>query len=333
MKRQFLLVLCISICAILLNGCYESQHSFIEKGDKINLVGFYKQTNTITGKVETVTFTEQTEGFWPLAHYNYKNKDGEILLFKKLSSGLYLLQQNLKKEKRFEYAFVDLLDDGTALILVADLMNKGAYIETLLKKYDIESKQVTRSSDPHLQIQGDSKNIIAFFNAHDKSIMSVILKLEKNRDEKMEKIAKGETKLYKMPSGSMVPTYKAGDNVDVVSTNATNDEVNLRFGDIVAYKLPKDKAEHIDRVIGTPGDTVEIREKKVFINGKPIKDPYAHISSPTVFPAGKSPRDNFSPVLVPNDRIFVMGDNRDNSYDSRFWGFVPISDVTGKVRH
>ena len=181
MKREFLWILCFSICALLLNGCYESQYSFIEKGEKVNLAGSYKQQNKITGSVETVTFTEQKEGVWPLAQYSYKDKDGDVLLFKKLSSGLYLLQQNLHKEKRYEYAFADFLDDETALILIADLMNKGDYIEALLKKFKIESEEVSRSGDPHLRLKGDNKKIIDFFDAHDKSLLSVILKLEKEK--------------------------------------------------------------------------------------------------------------------------------------------------------
>ena len=103
-------------------------------------------------------------------------------------------------------------------------------------------------------------------------------------------------------------------------------------GDVVVFRFPKDRSvDYIKRVIGTPGDTVEIREKKVYINGEPIDDPYAHISTPSILNANASPRDNFGPVLVPDDRIFVMGDNRDNSYDSRFWGFVDQRDILGKA--
>ena len=107
---------------------------------------------------------------------------------------------------------------------------------------------------------------------------------------------------------------------------------NPERGDVVVFRFPKDRSvDYIKRVIGTPGDTVEIRDKKVYINGEPIDDPYAHISSPSVLAANASPRDNLGPVLVPDGRIFVLGDNRDHSYDSRFWGFVDQQDILGKA--
>ena len=147
---------------------------------------------------------------------------------------------------------------------------------------------------------------------------------------------------FKIPSGSMLPTLLIGDHLLV---NKFMYGVKMPFtgkvlipykeperGDVVVFRFPKDRSvDYIKRVIGTPGDTVEIREKKVYINGEPIDDPYAHISTPSILNANASPRDNFGPVLVPDDRIFVMGDNRDNSYDSRFWGFVDQRDILGKA--
>lgn len=147
---------------------------------------------------------------------------------------------------------------------------------------------------------------------------------------------------FKIPSGSMLPTLLIGDHLLV---NKFMYGVRMPFtgkllipfneperGDVVVFRFPKDRSvDYIKRVIGTPGDTVEIREKKVYINGEPIEDPYAHISTPSLLNANASPRDNFGPVLVPDDRIFVMGDNRDNSYDSRFWGFVDQKDILGKA--
>jgi len=103
-------------------------------------------------------------------------------------------------------------------------------------------------------------------------------------------------------------------------------------GDVVVFKFPKDRSiDYIKRVIAVPGDTVEIKEKKVFINGQAVADEHASITSTSVLSGSSSPRDNFGPVLVPENRIFVMGDNRDNSYDSRFWGFVDQKDVLGKA--
>lgn len=147
---------------------------------------------------------------------------------------------------------------------------------------------------------------------------------------------------FKIPSGSMLPTLLIGDHLLV---NKFIYGIKMPFtgkilvpfkkpqqGDVVVFRFPKDRSiDYIKRVIGTPGDTVEIRDKKVYVNGKPIDDPHAYISSSTILNAKASPRDNFGPVLVPDDRIFVMGDNRDNSYDSRFWGFVDQRDILGEA--
>jgi len=147
---------------------------------------------------------------------------------------------------------------------------------------------------------------------------------------------------FKIPSGSMLPTLLIGDHLLV---NKFIYGIKIPFtgkilvpikspkqGDVVVFRFPKDRSiDYIKRVIGTPGDTVEVKDKKVYINGKPIDDVHAHVSSSPVLDAKASPRDNFGPVRVPEDRIFVMGDNRDNSYDSRFWGFVDQRDVLGKA--
>jgi len=147
---------------------------------------------------------------------------------------------------------------------------------------------------------------------------------------------------FKIPSGSMLPTLQIGDHLLV---NKFIYGIKIPFkgtllvpfkdvaqGDIVVFRFPKDRSvDYIKRVIGTPGDTVEIKNKKVFVNGQPIKDTHAHITDPTILPAKTSPRDNFGPIQVPESHIFVMGDNRDNSYDSRFWGFVEKKDVLGKA--
>lgn len=147
---------------------------------------------------------------------------------------------------------------------------------------------------------------------------------------------------FKIPSGSMLPTLLIGDHLLV---NKFIYGIRVPFtgkifipiksperGDVVVFRFPKDRSiDYIKRVVGTPGDTVEIKDKKVFINGKPMTESHAHFSSSAVLNANASPRDNFGPIVVPEQRIFVMGDNRDNSYDSRFWGFVDQKDILGKA--
>jgi signal peptidase I len=109
-------------------------------------------------------------------------------------------------------------------------------------------------------------------------------------------------------------------------------------GDVVVFKYPEEPArDFIKRVIGLPGDTVELRDKKVLINGTPLEEPYVHFLDPpgttdefrevTSFDV----RERYGPVAVPPNQYFVMGDNRDNSQDSRYWGFLPRDYIKGKA--
>ena len=147
---------------------------------------------------------------------------------------------------------------------------------------------------------------------------------------------------FKIPSGSMKPTLLVGDHILV---NKFIYGVKLPFGDttlipisepergdIVVFKFPEDPdKDFIKRVIGIEGDVVEIRDKKVYLNGERMDDPYGTHLDPRIIPGRARPRDNFGPIKVPPDSLFVMGDNRDHSYDSRFWKFVDLSKVKGKA--
>ncbi|MBT9439821.1 MAG: signal peptidase I [Desulfobacterales bacterium] len=147
---------------------------------------------------------------------------------------------------------------------------------------------------------------------------------------------------FKIPSGSMKNTLQIGDHILVnkfiygVKLPFTSTTIipykNPQRGDIVVFKFRQEpKKDFIKRTIGVPGDVIEIRNKELYVNKKRLEQDYAIYTDLHIIPKAMQPRDNFGPVTVPEDSIFVMGDNRDHSYDSRFWGFVDLKDVKGKA--
>ena len=147
---------------------------------------------------------------------------------------------------------------------------------------------------------------------------------------------------FKIPSGSMLPTLLVGDHILVVKSifglrmPFTNKVVlpikEPERGDVVVFVYPVDPSkDFIKRVIGVAGDVVEIRSKTLYINGKPASDEHARYDDPEMTSAMVQDRDEFGPVKVPEGKIFVMGDNRDHSYDSRFWGYVDLRAVRGRA--
>ena len=135
---------------------------------------------------------------------------------------------------------------------------------------------------------------------------------------------------YKIPSGAMAPTIELGDFILVKKKAFFNPYVNR--GDIIIFPCPKDPSvDFIKRVVGLGGETIEIRDKQVFINGQLIAESYAIHTDARTIPGTAMPRDNFGPVEIPHGFFFVMGDNRDNSNDSRFWGFVGQKSVSGRA--
>ncbi len=148
---------------------------------------------------------------------------------------------------------------------------------------------------------------------------------------------------FKIPSGSMESTLLVDDHLLVnkflygTRIPFTDKDV-LRFrdpqnGDIIVFKYPQNpRRDFIKRCIGVPGDVIEVKDKKLFINGKEQIEPYVLHRDLAVFPQETGhPRDNFGPVTVPPDHFFMMGDNRDYSADSRFWGFLPRKLIKGKA--
>jgi signal peptidase I len=153
---------------------------------------------------------------------------------------------------------------------------------------------------------------------------------------------------FKIPTGSMEENLLIGDhllvNKFIFAPAASRLEqallpvASIKRGDVIVFKYPEDpERDFIKRVIGLPGETVEVREKKVYVNGQALDEPYAHyllpVSTPSEFHEVTSfdVRERYGPVTVPADQYFVMGDNRDNSQDSRYWGFLRRDYVKGKA--
>jgi signal peptidase I len=143
---------------------------------------------------------------------------------------------------------------------------------------------------------------------------------------------------FKIPSGSMLQTLQIGDHLLVTKFAygirlPFTDILLTRFddpesGDIIVFEFPEDESkDFIKRVIGVPGDTIEIRNKNVYRNGEQLVEPYVQHTDPTIKPI----RDELGPITIPEGKYFVMGDNRDESYDSRFWGFVEREKILGKA--
>lgn len=150
---------------------------------------------------------------------------------------------------------------------------------------------------------------------------------------------------FKIPSGSMYDNLLVGDHIIVnkfIYAPGARSPVfpvqPIRRGDVIVFRSPENpRVDFVKRVIGLPGDRVLIRNKQVYIGGRPLSEPYkVHLDHATIplraeLPNQLRARDQFGPVTVPPGAYFVMGDNRDRSNDSRYWGFVPRGMIEGRA--
>ena len=162
---------------------------------------------------------------------------------------------------------------------------------------------------------------------------------------------------FKIPSGSMIPSLLIGDHILVnkmaygiqLPQDCTFDisfppmtcyssELLLEFdkperGDVIVFRYPEDEEkDFIKRIVGLPGDHIQIRNKIIYVNGNPLDDKaWTQRIDPGVIDGRITPRDNLDPLTVPPESYFVMGDNRDQSLDSRFWGYVKMHKIKGRA--
>ena len=162
---------------------------------------------------------------------------------------------------------------------------------------------------------------------------------------------------FKIPSGSMIPSLLIGDHIlgnkmaygfqlpqdckfdlsfppmTCYSSKSLIDFDRPERGDVIVFRYPEDEEkDFIKRIVGKPGDTIQIRNKVIYVNGKPLDDKtWTQRIDPGIIDGRITPRDNIDPITVPTDSYFVMGDNRDQSLDSRFWGYVKIHKIKGRA--
>jgi signal peptidase I len=152
---------------------------------------------------------------------------------------------------------------------------------------------------------------------------------------------------FKIPSGSMIPTMLIGDHllvnkiiygtpVDIPFTDITVFHMpgfgKPQRGEIIVFKYPEDPTrDFIKRVVAVEGNTIQMIDGKLYVNGAYVNEPYIQHTDTSLRMGRLEPRDNFGPFLVPRNKLFMMGDNRDQSYDSRWWGYVDVKQVKGKA--
>jgi signal peptidase I len=139
-----------------------------------------------------------------------------------------------------------------------------------------------------------------------------------------------DIKPYKISSGAMIPTLLVDERI--IINIKYYDKYSPNKSDIIVFQYPKDPSHvFIKRIVATEGDVIESRDKTIFVNGLVLNEPYIQHVENKIRPKDSDLRDNFGPLAIPKGKVFVMGDNRDQSYDSRFWGYVDKTQIIGKA--
>lgn len=202
------------------------------------------------------------------------------------------------------------------LVFIALLISFAAHLYVI-----IESIQTARKKGSAFQLQIYNRGTIYF------TAILVCLLID---HAVTTAIKENVIKPYRIAAGSMEPSLKAGDFI--IGNQMYFSTHNPERGDIVLFKYPaNEQMDFIKRIIGLPGDTLEIINKNVWINGKKLNESYVQHVDSIIYPQYETVRDNFGPFLLSPNSYFVMGDNRDNSLDSRHWGTVKRHQIKGKL--
>jgi hypothetical protein len=172
-----LLRLAALILAVLLGGCYETDFPVFHKGEKTAIAGTFECTSGLSGRKTTSTFTERQVGSWPFASYQYVAEEGDVSLLRKAPSGLWVAQ-SANEKGRHTFGFVEMADDRTFLVMTPDFLNKSAQIEALRKRFAVEATKPSELYES-LLLDGNPDRIADFLLAHDKTLLTVMMKCER----------------------------------------------------------------------------------------------------------------------------------------------------------